>query len=537
MAILKNSWFQSLCIVLACFFLYLPFDVPTVGNASDNSWYVPTGLSILKEGNIELSEYVPAREKTYGITWIRGRPYNLFPLGTSLVSLPMVFVGERIYSDRTTEEQFFLIASASAKVLAALTAGLFFLTCLRLTRSRKLSFLLTFLLAFATSQFSTHGGGLWSHNTSSFLLTLALLLLTGPENWIFAAAAPLALGYIARPTLAIHIILITVYVFFLYRKQFLWFALVGGGIAVLFFLFSYQTYGQILPPYYSGSRLGFEHFPEALLGNVISPNRGLFVFTPVFLASIWGIVLAFRGRTGKNGFYRLLSVMVVVQWIVISLFPHWWAGYSVGPRFFCDVLSPLVLLMIPALRQWGSLERAKKLTAYVLFCIALLWSLFVQYRSAVHLEVYQWNQSPVSVALDPSRIWDWNDLQILRSETPPLLLKRIPNPDMILSIYRENQQIVQITGRDVPRISNTTIFIRGNEYAAVLLSDLLKDYGIEGQTIRFESEKKELVLSIQQTVQEQLVVYFLRNGAGRLYSNESGKNRLPGRLQRITVQP
>lgn len=85
---------------------------------------------------------------------------------------------------------------------------------------------------------------------------------------------------------------------------------------------------------------------------MISPSRGLLVFTPVLVFSIAGILRALR-----SGWMRPLSicltVLVILHWVSISLFVGiWWGGYSYGPRLFSDMLPILVLFLIPLLIDW-----------------------------------------------------------------------------------------------------------------------------------------------------------------------------------------
>ena len=55
-------------------------------------------------------------------------------------------------------------------------------------------------------------------------------------------------------------------------------------------------------------------FLEALAGNLISPGRGLLFYSPVFLLSVYGIILKARG----NNFKRLdaiLAGILALHWL------------------------------------------------------------------------------------------------------------------------------------------------------------------------------------------------------------------------------
>ena len=79
-----------------------------------------------------------------------------------------------------------------------------------------------------------------------------------------------------------------------------------------------------------------------MLGNLVSPARGLLVFSPVLLFAIPGVIRAIRSPVYRPWGWAI-AVAVVAHWIAISSFPHWWGGYSFGPRLMTDVLPFLIL--------------------------------------------------------------------------------------------------------------------------------------------------------------------------------------------------
>ena len=63
---------------------------------------------------------------------------------------------------------------------------------------------------------------------------------------------------------------------------------------------------QLIPDYYRPRRVSVsETFGEAMLGNLVSPARGLFVYSPVLLLAFSGFALALRHREE-----RLLSALL-----------------------------------------------------------------------------------------------------------------------------------------------------------------------------------------------------------------------------------
>ena len=428
----RNTVFARATVVfLAVFVVYANVHVPDNGNNSDNYWYVPTSLSLLREGNFELSEYSKFFEQhESGTRRVQGRYYMLFPIGTPLLTLPFVYAATMVQYDAfSPQAEMYRIAANSAKMIAALSVALLFVLLFRLTGSMRQSLFFSALIAFATSQFGLHAGGLWSHNAVLPLLLAVLLLLTARnEKFRWLAALPLALAFVTRPTYAVHVLLISGYVLVYERKSFVRFALLGIGVAILFFLFSLRIYGHFLPPYYSQGRILFGHFFQALAANVVSPNRGLFVFTPIFAGSIYGMYRSVRYSAEVSPLFRLFSIMIVVHWIIVSTSRNWWAGATVGPRYFCDVLPVLILLLLPA---WGGVRKkspAVQRMLYGVFGLLVAWSLFVQVRSVTSMELIRWNSYPSGINHHPERIWDWKDMQIFRTSSP-VRLETIEEPE------------------------------------------------------------------------------------------------------------
>jgi membrane protein YdbS with pleckstrin-like domain len=81
-----------------------------------------------------------------------------------------------------------------------------------------------------------------------------------------------------------------------------------------------------------------------------------------------------------------------------------------------DIVPFLVLLAAPVIafvpfpvgdgRRWS--------IGSVAVVAVLVWSLFVSATGGVLYASACWNTTPVSVDVDPGRVWDWSDPQFLR---------------------------------------------------------------------------------------------------------------------------
>jgi hypothetical protein len=421
----------ALLLLFGCSTCVLYFCAPQPFNANggDNLWYLPTAMSLAHRGTLDVSEFradlssrnpvdvwITVMDSDPRLVKIGDKRLNWFPIGPSLLALPLVPLVEPLLADvQSPLQRADRLAAIAAALTATVAVLMVFSLVLILTKSWSLAWSVGMFHAFASPHFSTHHSGFWSHNALQPFILLALLLLVAREGrYVWLGALPLVLAYATRPDAPILIAAYSVCVLLLFRATSVrYFGLLAVGLAT-FFAWSHSTYGTWLPPYYTripGTPFFSGH---ALLGTLVSPNRGLFVFTPVYLLSVVGALLVlFRWRR-YPAIYLLAAIVVGGQWLSIStLDPRWWGGFSFGPRLFSPVLPLLTILTIPALEEIRARNGSTGTILRALLGLALLWSLFVQTRGSFALGPHQWNYDP-NVDLHPEQVWNWADMQILR---------------------------------------------------------------------------------------------------------------------------
>lgn len=424
-------------ILLAVFLVYVLCPVTT---STDSRWTLYISMSMLREHNANLDEYAHLMEaRDYRVVYLDDHIYSYFPLAVPFASVPYVWVVDKVFSlryptdlatyltDHFPDERLAKIEKIAASFISALAAALFYLlVSLRLNRLR--SSLLTFIFAFSTPMLSTASRALWQHGLSALCLTTALwLILRGPQNkWrMFFISALLGFSYVVRPTNSLSVFFLTLYILLNYRKS-LVFYFTGLLIPIsILVIDSLRVYHSALPPYYLPQRLGANlNFFNALLANLISPNRGIFISTPIFLVSVFGIYLMVRnGRMVLNSIEPYLAIILITHWITISAFDNWYGGWSLGPRFFTDMTPYLVFFLIPVLeenRLW-SLQGWK-----IVFGAALVLSTLVHFRYVTSTYPMMWNGKPIAIVDAPERVWDLSDLQLLRGTCADKLEGKAP---------------------------------------------------------------------------------------------------------------
>jgi hypothetical protein len=97
--------------------------------------------------------------------------------------------------------------------------------------------------------------------------------------------------------------------------------------------------------------------------------------------------------------------VIGAHWILISIFSHWWAGHSYGPRLFTDVLPYAVYFLVRPVE-------ARRRGAFLAVAAAI--SVFVHARGSISHATHAWNDGPPDVDAAPARVWDFRDPQFLR---------------------------------------------------------------------------------------------------------------------------
>jgi hypothetical protein len=324
-----------------------------------------------------------------------------------------------------------------AALLMAAAAVTFFLIA-RLELPFKWSLLVALGAALGTQVWSTASRAMWSDTWGVLISAVVIYFLlaagTGKrEIKPVLLATLLAWSYFVRPTSSIAIVAITAYLFLHQRRYILRFLITGAAWLAAFFAYSWIHFGKLLPNYYSASRLNFHSFGPALTGHLISPSRGLLVYTPALVFLVY-LLLRYRRGITQRRLVRLALFVIVGHLIVISGFDHWWGGFCYGSRLTAGLVPWLVLLAVLGLkaRLSGAATAAAKTSRLAwaaqlsLGAVLLAASVFINARGAIARETWLWNVYPVNVDRQPERLWSWREPQMLAGLVQPPLPRDFP---------------------------------------------------------------------------------------------------------------
>ncbi len=427
----------------------LIYAVSPNSDGGDGYLAVPAAHSLYHDGDLDLSEFgdAPWFGAHYAQVEVHGRTVDYFPWASAVAAVPVVAAWEGLSRIGLTDDPAAMIRAdaftrlriVSASVVSALAATLLGLLALRLVelagvRRRVTSSWMTIdgrwtvtswilVIGLGTSLWSTASRSMWQHGPSVALGAAAMLMLVAalgsPRRaaWCAASAGALvALSYWARPTnLVLTLVLFGA---LLVRRPRLAVPAVAAVAAThaAVVVANLILLGTPLPPYFTASRVGWHpDLPEALAANVISPARGLVVFSPFLLGAAALLLPSRRSVLGRDlGTYALGAAIGTVGYlVVVSAFGEkWWAGHSFGPRFMTEtlvLLAPLAVFGIFGPRA-GTAGPGRAVRA--LAVVAIVWSVVVHMTGAQVSGTRCWNTEPRDIDVAPERVWDVRDPQV-----------------------------------------------------------------------------------------------------------------------------
>lgn len=313
-----------------------------------------------------------------------------------------------------------LVAKLTASLLTATAVMLTFLA-LAAVYGRSAALWVALALGLGTNLWPLASGTLWQLETVSVGLAITLYGWLRPTismtvRPIVVGAAGLALAASARPQIAplVGVLLVGLVARVGWRRASAGLAVVGAAAAVLV-AFNWYWFGQVLggahalqhaalPSHDVTGDVGTSPW-SAAAGLLVSPNRGLIVFSPVALLVLPGVARLWRASMHGE---RWWLAAAVVQFVGYSFYSVWWGGHTYGPRYLMDVMIPMAPFGAAGM-AWVTARRWRT----VLASATLAYSILVAGTGAFVYPTDQWNQDP-EVDLNHQRLWDWKDTQIVR---------------------------------------------------------------------------------------------------------------------------
>lgn len=421
-----------------------------VPQVCDSAYSMAAAERLASTGSLELTSAVPtdaaARRAIPG--WQAGGdlPYHVirhpvgserlyygYPLGSVVLSVPFV----KHYSARGLSAfdadghlSYPRESEIQVRIAARVAAGLVVLLYVvgRAALPAWAAALVAAAFAFGSPVWSTLARSLWSH-------TWAVVWVTAAIGLLFAARR------VTRPTWRSDLLLgvgigtclfwavfcrqhavfsgLGVGVYLLgWHRRVLAFTVLGGGVWVAALVAASLTaFGTPAPPsVYTTGVIDGRDVADRFFWLMCSPSRGLLVYCP-FLLVVGAMLVAFRRTLPDRPLLVPAAVAVAAHAALFSCYNGWYAGWSYGPRYFCDVLPWFVLATVLAVRGLlADADRAKRLLAASALAAAFVWGVWVHGRGANSVAAWMWNDRVSAVGDEPA-MKDWRHPQFLAGVT------------------------------------------------------------------------------------------------------------------------
>lgn len=359
---------------------------------------------------------------------VPGRYVSIFGLGSGLTALPVFAVGKLLNGSLVKNRPMVWgLAKVAASLCVAGSAALLFLIAVRFMSSRR-ALLLALVYGLGTCVWSISSQALWQHGPNELFLMFSAYWLVRAQSEsrsYFFVGLSLAAAVTCRPTSIVVAALVTAMAL-IQSPKLAWRVLVGAApIALAWLAYNHHFYGE---PVHLGQALRGTELAQLRTGStdmwqtplwlgaaglLVSPSRGLLIFSPVVIFAFWGLVRLWQKPEWR--WLRAYSLALPVLWGIAFKWFDWWGGWTFGYRPIVDTMPLLALFMVPVFAE--VLERTWRLR---LFAVTAAWSIAVQFIGAFAYDLAEWHYLGAHDIDKPEyrdRLWSVSDNQLLFSLT------------------------------------------------------------------------------------------------------------------------
>jgi hypothetical protein len=499
----EPSLVEALGLALALFFLLIANGRPI--GAGDTRPTERVAASFVQQGNLDVDEYADVEPPF--VRQEGEHKVSIYPVFPALLASPVFALAQLFFALDETGMAF--AGKLAAALFSALAAGVMFLAVGR-RRDAAEGVRMALVFALGTSVWST-SQALWQHPAAVLFLSIAVLWTLRAEDdpaWAGRAGLPLALAVAARHADIALAAALAVGLAVRWPRRIpsllLW-SLPGVAVVVLYQWF---YFGSPLRHGFSGSLGRFsEPWGVGHAGLLVSPAKGLFVFTPVALFAVAGLVLAFRW--GERGLAATMAAGVLAHWLLMGRWSEWHGGESFGPRMMTDVL-PLLILFLP---------EGLDLMPFFGTALAAL-SIAIQGMGAFSYD-YRWEriyQRPPTPGYP--ELWSVKDSPLLLMAKERVVILALPALRDGRAFIREHRLVVFGPKGSRARFAGERLAITGTDPA---LGDvhLLNGARLDGDKLRLKGRWDGLFLRVRpEARQRKLELRIVGRGRGTLYVGE-----------------
>jgi hypothetical protein len=461
--------------------------------------------SLVQQGNFDLDEY-PEVEPPFARE-TGGHRLSIYPVLSAVLAAPVFAAARALFV--LDETGTALAGKLAASLLSALAAGVLFLSVGQRHAGDDATGT-AMVFALGTSVWST-SQALWQHPAAVLFLSIAILFMLKAEYepvWGGRAGLPLALAVAARHADVALVGVLALGFVLRWPRRLPW-LLVWAAPAVAFvLLYQWAYFGSPLRHGFTGRLDGFsEPWGVGHLGLLVSPAKGLLVFTPVVLVAVVGLARAFL--RGERALAATLGAAALAHFVLMGRWKEWHGGECWGPRLLTDAL-PLAFVFLP--------EGAAVLKGLAVLLAAV--SIGVQALGAFAYD-YRWERLYEREPQTASRaLWD-----VARSPIPFHLEERVlifamPGVRSKKAFVREHRVVVAAPSGSRVSFAGEGPVVSGAE---AVFGDvhLLRGARVDGDRLRLRGRWDGLFLRVRPGARaRRLELRIAGNGRGTLYVGE-----------------
>jgi hypothetical protein len=451
--------------LLVIFLLFLlPYIFTTSGHlyTIDSVEVYRTTKNLVTQGTLEIV-------RPYPLPGVNTKKfYSKYGIGQVLLAMPLYLLADTIEMLGPAQMAQFLSRNYPAghgsdihiffstllhAFTTAATAVFLFLIAVEIYHSAGMALILALIYGFSTIAW-VYSRDFFQHPLETLCLVLCFYVLfrnrneTQPKHFLWSGFF-LAYGILTRINLLVALPSLLIYIFFiekkkLWRKTFLlkitYFLTPLLGAFLVILVLNFIKYGGIYKfGYFSmDDQSGFSHpLMRGLYGNLFSPGRSLFLFSPPLILSCLGL-----WRLTKNQREEALFIGATFfgYLAIYSKWYFWNGGWCWGPRFFLPVIPFLILPL-------GTLIKRASRLAWLLFVavgagiLLQLLAILVDYNTVYYswfeknliqqdAYIFNWAISPIPTTVKFFLTQGYYDLWLFDIYTrygliPPLLISAL----------------------------------------------------------------------------------------------------------------
>lgn len=368
-------------------------------------------LSILRSGNLYLDQFSllymdKLWNNPYFIWFVKDHWLSAYPVVVPIIIsplyIPLAFFFQHYniaYDHPVALLLIDMMEKFSASTIAALSVIFLYLILCQLTRW-PIALGLSLVYGLASNTWVTSSQALLQHGMSQLLLCLTLWLLARADSCLYSlVSAGLATSLLVanRPPNVIVVAFIALYIVVQYRSRSWKFFIFPPCVATVYLWYNFYYFGT--PTGTLGLHSDWSTpLYEGVAGLLVSPSRGLFVYTPWTLFSVWGVIRIWSSRQWSP-LLRYLSLGVLGELLLYAKWGDWWGGSCFGPRLLTDLLPLLTIFVLPCMQ-----DLTRRLWLRGVFVTSVLFAFGVQVLGA-----FFWFPS----TQHKSDQWSWRGSQLV----------------------------------------------------------------------------------------------------------------------------